>query len=148
MTSPAVLARSNKRQRTVLRVGGVYDASFGVALLVAPAFLTGLMALPMPTIGAIWIRLDGIFLIVVGMIYWVMAQDPARYLGIMAMIFTAKAGSIIFYLTYVFAFGESKTFILFAVLDAMMFALHRWAIGPEWISRIMEALKPAQLDAA
>ena len=148
MTSPAVLARSNKRQRTVLRVGGVYDAGFGVALLAVPGLLTSVMALPMPTIGAIWLRLDGIFLIVVGMIYWVMAQDPARYLGIMAMIFTAKAGSIIFYLTYVFAFGESRTFILFAVLDAMMFALHAWAIGPNAVSRILEALRPAQLDTA
>lgn len=148
MLTPAELVRSNHRQRVVLRVGGVYDASFGVALLAFPAFLTSLMALPMPDVGVIWLRLDGIFLIVVGMIYWIMSQDPARYLGIMAMIFLAKLGSIIFYLTYVFAFGESRTFILFAVLDAMMFALHWWAIGPNCVGRILEALRPAELDAA
>ena len=148
MISPADLARSNRRQRTVLRVGSVYDASFGVALLVAPALLTGMMALPMPDVGGIWIRLDGIFLIVVGMIYWIMSQDPARHLGIMAMIFIAKLGSIVFYLVNVFGFDASRTFILFAVLDAMMCGLHWWAIGPNCVPRIREALRPALLDQA
>jgi hypothetical protein len=146
--TPAELARSNHRQRAVLRLGAVYDASFGVALLLVPALLTGMMALPMPDVGAIWIRLDGIFLVVVGSIYWIMSQDPARYLGIMAMIFIAKAASIVFYVVNVYAFDQSRTFLLFAFLDAVMFALHRWALGPEWISRIRESLRPAALDAA
>lgn len=147
MTTPAALALSNRRQRTILRIGSVYDASFGVGLFCIPALLTSVMALPDPDVGGIWLRLDGIFLMVLGVVYWIMSQDPQRYLGIMAMILPAKIASIIFYLTYVFAFHASRTFILFSVLDAGMFALHWWALGPGGIARIREALKPAVLPA-
>lgn len=143
MPVSAGLSLNDRRQRTVLRVGAVYDAGFGVALLAVPALITRTLALPFPDVGEIWLRLDGIFLIVVGMIYIVMAQNPARYLGVFAMILPAKIGSIIFYLTYVFGFGASKTFVLFAFLDAVMFALHWWALGAGGIARIRESLRAA-----
>jgi hypothetical protein len=147
MTTPAAIALANRRQRAILRIGSVYDGGFGVALFLMPATITSMLALPDPDVGGIWLRLDGIFLMVLCAVYWIMSQDPQRYLGIMAMILPAKLLSIVFYLTYVFAFQASKTFCLFAVLDAVMFSLHWWALGPGGIARIRDALKPAALSA-
>jgi hypothetical protein len=140
-------ALADRRQRLILRIGAVYDAGFGVPVLLAPALLTNLLSLPLPTVGGIWLRLDGIFLIVVGTIYWIMSQDPARYLGILAVILAGKIGSIIFYLYYVLVLHDSNMFLLFAALDAVMFALHAWALGPGGFARVREAMRPVPIVA-
>lgn len=143
MYTPEPLTVAERRQRTILRVGAVYDAGFGVPLLFIPAIIMNALALPLPDVGRIWLQLDGIFLIVVGLIYWIMSQDPGRYLGIMAVILAGKAGSISFYVAFVVIQHVSKTFLLFAALDAVMFALHWWALGPGGIARINAAMRAA-----
>ncbi len=143
MTQALPLSRYDQRQRKILRIGAVYDAGFGVPLLFVPAVLTTAMSLPFPNPGDIWLRLDGIFLIILGLIYWIMSEDPARYLGILGVILIGKIGSIVFYLYYVLALHETKTFILFAALDGVMFGLHYWALGPGGIGRIRDAVRPA-----
>mgnify|MGYP006153376195 CR=1 FL=1 len=85
-------------------------------------------------------RLDGIFLIIVALIYLVMSQNPARYLGIIPVILLGKAASVIFYSAYVFLGGQSKSFLIFAGLDFIMFWLHLWALGPNGLARIRAAL--------
>ena len=140
--APAI-ATANRRQQLILRIGSVYDSSFGIPILFAPALLMNTMGLPMPSIGEIWLRLDGIFLIILGIIYWIMAGDPQRYLALVGVILLGKVVSIVFYLTYV-ALGESKMLVLFAALDAVMFALHLWALGPHPMQRLRDALKPAR----
>lgn len=144
MSYPSVITPIDHRQRVLLRIGALYDGGFGVPLLIIPAFMTSLLALPMPNPGEIWLRLDGIFLIVVALIYLVMAQDPARYLGIMPVILLGKAGSVVFYVSYVMIGHESKTFLIFAALDFVMFWLHLWALGPNGFDRIKAALRPAE----
>lgn len=136
------------RQRIVLRIGAVYDAGFGVPMLAVPAMAIELLKLPLPDPEVIWIRLLGICLISLGLMYFVMSQNPARYLGIVAIILLGKVGSVIFYLTYVFAFGASRTFVLFALLDVIMFSLHLWALGPGGFARVQEAMKPAPVASA
>jgi hypothetical protein len=139
----------DRRQRVILRIGAVYDAGFGVPLFFIPAMLTALLRVPMPDgPSAIWIQLDGIFLMVVGAIYWIMSQNPSRYLGIVLVILLGKAGSIAFYLYNVFALGASKSFILFAALDTIMFFLHLWALGPRGFVRLRESLRAVSLDPA
>ncbi len=147
MAYPSVLSPLDHRQRILLRIGALYDGGFGVPLLLIPALTTSLLAVPMPDPGEIWIRLDGIFLIVVALIYLVMSQDPARYLGIMPVILLGKAGSVIFYTSYVFLGHQSRSFLIFAALDFVMFWLHLWALGPNGFDRIKAALQPAQSPA-
>lgn len=145
MTLPPLTA-ADRRQRTILRIGAIYDGGFGVPILLIPATLAGMLNLPLPDVGMIWLRLDGIFLIILGIIYWIMSGNPSRYLAIVGVILLGKVSSIIFYLTFVFAFGQSKTFIGFAFLDAVMFGLHYWALGPNGLGRIKAALQPAPLS--
>lgn len=144
MTLPPLTA-ADRRQRTILRIGSIYDGGFGVPILLIPATLAGMLNLPLPDVGMIWLRLDGIFLIILGIIYWIMSGNPSRYLAIVGVILLGKVASIIFYLTFVFAFGQSKTFIGFAALDAVMFGLHYWALGPGGLGRIKAAMQPAPL---
>lgn len=132
------------RQRTILYIGAVYDGGFGIPMLFFPAWATGLLGLPFPDPGTIWLRLDGIFLLVMAMIYLVTARDPARYLGNVGVALIGKAASIVFYFAYVFLAGETKVFILFAVLDAIMLGLHYWALGPQGLKRFGPALRPAR----
>jgi hypothetical protein len=137
----------DRRQRVILRIGAIYDAGFGVPLLWIPATLTSMLHVPMPDGPAsIWIQLDGIFLIVVGAIYWIMSQNPTRYLGIMLVILLGKAGSIAFYLYHVLALHQSKMFLLFAALDTVMFFLHLWALGPRGFVRLRGSLRAVSLD--
>ena len=132
------------RQRVILYVGAVYAGSFGVLMLFVPAWATGLLGLPFPDPGTIWLRLDGIFLLVMAMIYLVTARDPARYLGNVGVALIGKAASIVFYFAYVFIGHESKVFIVFAVADIVMFYLHYWALGPRGLKRFKSALQPAR----
>lgn len=148
MTYPDVMTVWDHRQRVLLRIGAVYDGGMGVPLLFLPAATTTLFALPMPVPGEIWLRLDGIFLIIVALIYLVMSQNPARYLGIIPVILLGKAASVIFYTTYVFLGGQSKSFLIFAGLDFIMFFLHLWALGPNGMARIRAALQPARPSPA
>ena len=148
MSYPSVMTAWNHRQRVLLRIGAAYDGGMGVPLLFLPAATTKLFALPMPVPGEIWLRLDGIFLIIVALIYLVMSQDPARYLGIIPVVLLGKAASVVFYCTYVFLGGQSRSFLIFAGLDFVMFFLHLWAIGPNGWARVKAALQPAQSATA
>ena len=148
MTYPDVMTMWDHRQRILLRIGAVYDGGMGVPLLFLPAATTKLFALPMPVPGEIWLRLDGIFLIIVALIYLVMSQNPARYLGIIPVILLGKAASVIFYSAYVFLGGQSKSFLIFAGLDFIMFFLHLWALGPNGMARVRAALQPARPSPA
>ena len=148
MAYPSVMTRNDHRQRILLRIGAVYDGGMGVPLLCIPAMTTALFKLPMPVPGEIWLRLDGIFLIIVALIYLVMSMDPARYLGIIPVILLGKAGSVVFYTTYVFLGGQSKSFLIFAGLDFVMFWLHLWALGPGGWERVKAALQPARYSPA
>lgn len=140
-----VLSQSNHRQRVVLRIGAVYDAGFGVLMLAVPVLATGMLRVPMPDPGAIWIRLLGICLISLGLIYWIMSRNPARYLGIVAVILFGKAVSVAFYTIGVFVYDQARMFLLFALLDVIMFILHSWALGPGGFARIRESMEPARV---
>ncbi len=148
MTYPDVMTMWDHRQRILLRIGAAYDGGMGVPLLLLPAVTTKLFALPMPVPGEIWLRLDGIFLIILALIYLVMSQNPARYLGIIPVILLGKAASVVFYAAYVFLDGQSKSFLIFAGLDFILFFLHLWALGPNGMARIRAALQPAQPSPA
>lgn len=142
------ISQSNHRQRIVLRIGAVYDAGFGILMLAVPVFATGMLRVPMPDPGGIWIRLLGICLISLGLIYWIMSRNPERYLGIVAVILFGKAVSVAFYTIGVFAYDQARMFLLFALLDVIMFVLHSWALGPGGWGRIREAMQPARIASA
>lgn len=145
MTSTAA---HDRRQRHLLWFGAAYDSAFGVPLFLAPIVTTRLFGLIVPPTGdgTLWLRLDGIFLVIVSLFYLVTARDPSRYLGNVVVCLIGKIWSVGFYLNFVMAEGAPKTFLFFAVLDAIMFLLHLQAIGPNRWQRIREAFRAADLQ--
>ncbi len=137
------LSKWDARQRVLLYIGAAYDGGFGIPLLFIPAWTTGMLNVEMPDVGVLWIRLDGIFLIVMALIYLVTARDPARYLGNVGIALFGKVVSVVFYSTYVFALGASKTWLVIAIADAVLGYLHYWALGPQGLKRIRASLTPA-----
>jgi hypothetical protein len=146
--APSFLDLWGRRQRGWMLAGAVYDGSFGVLMLAIPRQACAVFGLPFPVVGEIWLRLDGIFLLVMASLYILTARDPARYLGIVAICIAGKVVSIVFYSVYVLAFGAEKIFLMFAALDLVFLAGHVWALGPDGAQRLRDAFRPARLPAA
>ena len=120
-------------QRTFLSIGALYDGFFGVLVYFAPLWTTTFFKLVVPDAGVdtIWLQLDGIFLIIMALLYLVAARDPDRYLGIVLVCILGKIWSVGFYSYYCFVLGAPKPFMIFAGLDFVFFFLHIWALGPD-----------------
>ena len=94
--------------------------------------------------GGIWARLDGVFLIITALLYWLASQDPSRYLGIVAVCIFGKIWSVFFYGTYILA-GGPVGFVIPALADLFLFFAHWWALGPDPVRRIRDAWSARRL---
>ena len=143
-----LVKKNDRRQALLLRIGAFYDSFFGIPLFFAPIATTQLFGLIVPPdgIGTLWLRLDGVFLIIVSMFYLVTALDPSRYLGNVIVCVIGKIWSVAFYSIYVFMFGAPVQFMFFAILDFIFFFLHIWALGPDRWHRVKAAFRPADLN--
>lgn len=132
----------NRWQRFFLLIGAFYDSFFGVTLYFAPYWTTTFFHLIVPPPGekVLWLLLDGIFLIIMGMLYVVAARDPARYMGIVLVCVVGKIWSVGFYVYHVWH-GAPPMYLSFAGLDFVFFFLHIWALGPDRKARVKDALK-------
>ncbi len=157
LQNPEVVTRSQQYQRQVnyydrwqrffLRIGAFYDGFFGVLLYLAPVWTTVFFRLIKAPEGVadLWIRLDGIFLIIVALFYLLAARDPSRYLGIALICIVGKIWSVAFYSYYCFVLHAPLPFMIFAGLDFIFFFLHIWALGPDRKRRVMDAIKGVDL---
>jgi len=82
--------------------------------------------LPVPPIHA---DLNAIFLIAVGIGYWLPYRDPIRYRGYLWIMgpLLKGAGAAAFLLDYAFR-GSPASFLLFAASDGALAALTLWAL--------------------
>jgi hypothetical protein len=134
-------------QRRFLLFGAFYDAMFGVLLYFFPIYATTFFHLIVPPdgVGDLWLRLDGIFLIIVPLFYLLAAADPSRYLGIVVVCVFGKVWSVGFYVRYVFWLGAPPMYLTYAILDIIFFFLHIWALGPDRMRRVRNSLTSADL---
>ena len=125
---------------------GAHD-HFGIPLFLAPIATTQFFGLIVPPdgTGTLWLRLDGVFLIIVSLFYLVTAQDPGRYLGNVIVCLAGKIWSVFFYSYYIFVLGAPMQFLFFTVLDMIMFVFHYYALGPDRWNRIRSAFASADL---
>lgn len=140
----SVLSRWDRRQRYLLYFGALYDGGFGVPVFLFPIWSIQLLGLPEPGAPPIWLRLNGIFLIVVALIYIVSARDPQRYLGNVLVAIFGKVVSVIFYVCYWVTLEGGDFLLVLAVLDAIVGVLHTWFIGPNRRAKVRAALRPAR----
>jgi hypothetical protein len=139
----------DQRQRRVLLVGMVFDGFFGVLVMLTPFFsfarsmldLVGLRPMPRD----VWFELCGVFLLIMAVIYAMTARDVNRYRGNVVVAIIGKIVSVPFYLVWVWHLGGPASLAWIAVADAVMCALHIWAIGPHRAARIRAAFRKASV---
>lgn len=134
-------------QRRFLSIGALYDGFFGVLVFFAPIWTATFFHLIAPEPGAdsIWLRLDGVFLIIMALLYLLAARDPNRYMGIVLVCIVGKIWSVGFYSYYCYVLDAPKPFMIFAGLDFVFFFLHIWALGPDRWRRSTAAIVKANL---
>jgi len=107
-------------------VSGVYDSLVGAVLLFATGWMAAVFGVepPVPIIHA---KLNGIFLLCIGIGYALPYRDPARYRGYLWVMgpLLKGAGAAAFLVDYVVN-GSPRSFLLFAASDG---ALALWTLA-------------------
>jgi hypothetical protein len=136
----------DRTQRLLLRFGSIFNGSFGIAFFLAPYLTLSLLDLtPWTSMGqipaepgGIWARLNGIFLIITALFYWLASQNPDRHVGIVSICILGKIWSVFFYGVYILV-GGPLGFLTPLVVDLILFFAHLWALGPERVRRVRRA---------
>ena len=117
---------------TVAAISGLYVFIVGALLLLAPDTLASTFGVP-PASPRIFSDLNALFLISIGIGYYLPWREPERYRGYMWMMgpVLKGAGAALFVLDYAFR-GSPASFLLFAVSDGALALLTLYALlAPE-----------------
>jgi hypothetical protein len=114
---------------TVAAISGPYDFIVGAFLLVAPDALATLFGVP-PATPRIFSDLNGLFLISIGIGYYLPWREPERYRGYMWVMgpLLKGAGATLFVLDYLLR-GSPVSFLLFAAGDGTLALLTWYALA-------------------
>jgi len=104
----------------IAAISGLYDGVVGALLLCAPAWLAQTFGVP-PASPRIFSDLNGLFLLAVGVGYYLPWRDPSRYRGYLWVMgpLLKGAGALAFLLDY-FLRGSPASFLLFAASDGAL----------------------------
>jgi uncharacterized membrane protein len=117
--------------RAVLIVGAVYDILFGIPILAFPEPLANLLGLALPE-QQVYLRLNGLFLLILAGFYLVTAVDPGRRLGFVAVAIAGRAAGAVYFSAFSLGFGGDAVFLLLGVGDllfAVLTAGAMWTAG-------------------
>ena len=110
--------------------GAVYDLCFAAAILLFTAPAAGLLGLAVPA-DPVYLRLNGIFLLLLAGLYSLPAVAPRRYSGVVAV---AAAGRTLGFLFFVgtWAIGAAPAFLVLGSVDLIFAVVHAvllWRAG-------------------
>ncbi|MBD3866906.1 MAG: hypothetical protein IFK94_02185 [Acidobacteria bacterium] len=102
--------------------GAAYDLFFAVAILFFTAPAAALLGLAVPE-DPVYLRLNGIFLLILAAFYCLPALAPKRYSGVVVL---AAGGRILGFLFFTWAWMASDTtvFLILGVADLMFGVVH------------------------
>jgi hypothetical protein len=105
-----------------MALGAAYDAAFAAAILVVTRRAAALIRLEMPA-DPVYLRLNGVFLLLLAGLYLLPAVDPVRYRGIVAV---ASAGRFLgfAYLMGAWLEGRPAAFLGLALMDLAFAVAH------------------------
>jgi hypothetical protein len=95
--------------------GAAYDAAFGLAITLVPTWAATMLKIEMPA-DPFYLRLNGVFLVLLGAIYALPAVRPERFHPIAPI---SAAGRVAGFAVFALAWREGRpaTFLVLAVLD-------------------------------
>ena len=116
-------------------ISGLYDGVVGALLLCAPAWLARAFGVPAAS-PRIFSDLNGLFLLAVGVGYYLPWRDPVRYRGYLWVMgpLLKGAGAVTFLLDY-FLRGSPRSFLLFAASDGLLAVITLYALMASPASR-------------
>ena len=105
-----------------MRAGAAYDLLFGVAILFASGPAAEVLGLGLPA-DPVYLRLNGVFLLLLAGLYLLPGIAPQRYQGVVAV---GAVGRLLgfFYLGWVWLAGQPPVFLALALGDLAFAALH------------------------
>lgn len=106
--------------RAVALLSGLYDTAIGLALLLAAERFASLFGVAPPA-PPVFGDINGIFLVAVGVGYWLPWRDPQRYRAYLWLMgpFLKGMGAAVFLRDY-FLRGSPESFLLFAASDGTL----------------------------
>jgi hypothetical protein len=116
------------RLSAIAAISGLYDLVVGALLFLAPNTLASWFGVPPPS-PPIFVTLNAMFLVAVGIGYYLPYRDPDRwrgYLWVMGPLLKG-GGALIFVLDYLFR-GSPPSFLLFAATDGTLATITLWAL--------------------
>jgi hypothetical protein len=114
--------------RLVALVSGLYDTVVGALLLLAAPRLAALFG-SRPVEPAVFGDTNGLFLICIGLGYWLPLRDPQRWRAYLWLMGPAlKFGGAALFLRDYWLRGSPATFLLFAMTDGALAAWTLWAL--------------------
>ncbi|MEP7307207.1 MAG: hypothetical protein ABJA98_16970 [Acidobacteriota bacterium] len=121
-----------RRLRWIAAISGVYDLLAGVVMFTGSLTVDRIGDVPLST-PPVYSTLNGVFLIAVGLGYFIPYRDPQRgrpYLWVMGP-FLKGAGALTFLITYI-ARPSPASLLLFAAGDGALALVTVWALigGP------------------
>lgn len=110
-----------------MALGAAYDLAFGVLILFFPARGADWFGLQLPA-DLVYLRLNGVFLLMLAALYMLPALDPRRYAGVVVV---AVAGRFVgfLYLGGAWLAGRPAVFLLLALGDLFLAVLHGSLLG-------------------
>lgn len=118
-----------------LIAGAVYDAAFGLPILFYPAPLARVLGIVLPKT-EVFLRLNGIFLLILALFYLVTALDPDRHPGNVIVAILGRVMGGIFFCVYALGFGGGPVFLLLGCADLGFALIHTWARGRRGSGRV------------
>lgn len=112
----------------IAAVSGLYDLVVGALLLFAADALASMFGVP-PANPPIFSDLNGLFLMAVGVGYYLPWREPDRYRGYLWVMgpLLKGGGAALFILDYLYR-GSPKSFLVFAASDGLLAALTLYAL--------------------
>jgi uncharacterized protein YjeT (DUF2065 family) len=118
---------TNKLKKSGLQIslllGAVYDWFFGLSLLLIPALLAKIISLEMPA-EQIYLRLNGLFLIIIGVFYALYWFHREKYPAVPLIAVLARFSGLIFFTGAWALFSYPITFLLLGLGDGLWSAIH------------------------
>lgn len=110
-----------------MALGAAYDLAFGVAILFFPAPAAGLLGLALPG-DPVYLRLNGVFLLMLAAFYVLPAANPRRYAAIVVVAIGGRFAGFL-YLGGVWLLGWPPAFLGLALADLAFSLLHGVLLG-------------------
>jgi len=109
--------------RWSLLAGALVDILFGFFILFLPSLLSAILKIPIPQ-ETIYLRLCGLLLLGLGVVYALGFADPKRYFGNIVLAAILRLAGFVFFVGFVLSGNAPTVFLFFAIIEGALGVLH------------------------